>query len=807
MSSKLPNIKWQEYSNLNKELPVPDNTTNAIHYVNAFPGSGKTHRFVHDIAIPHILNISKTSSILVYAAPSMKLLREVELAIRDELVKLGILHPGQVCGDYLQKVSSEGQGLVANQLADILLGNKLGKDVRRAARYGTVVLCSHECIAKLSLDTPGRERVVLVYDEARACLQDSITSINISTELLEYLTEPQGNNILPLITTSGTHLESLSYWTWADYTNPLPTVDDIEAKVPTASKTVITKIVKILEYVRNASLDVYVSLKYNPKIKNSKPKYSAFCILNPRRMFQHYARVLVLSANFKSTQMYHFLHYYKGQINTDQETTMVNLTSAYIDIDRMYALANRLQKTKITYILDFGAKETLTKTQLNKGMVVYDNTISETEINKKWKKLNTGETYRQALSYRNQSRYGSMMASRKNRDAINAFFDSLNITLEDGTIAQGVGQVVPFMALHAAYLYKNFLSIHDLNWTTLPCAINKTYDTNKHNSIWKQEMLDDIYNLQPEDYLLPELPNEGPPLTELSLVSHGLNAYQSMHGAAFLGTMKYHPEEYSILKSLVPKYDSKVARTIDYMIQCLWRCSVRDINVDTPVLLIVTDKHLAFELQDSFRKLLPKRLRLGSLDIITPSELLEGYEPPMVITYSDPDSIDDTPKRRKEYWASSKGKRTAKLQDRWKKESGYGSLSVQISKAKKQGNTELVEQLVERRKKCITFAEWRLNQYTMVKLENRERQLEKVYTVLQPQLWDSLARTTRLGLLAALHHLGLTIEEVSNSYKRKDLKKDWPKVDKWTSDDPVAYILKVAKSQGVLYKQKRVNNA
>lgn len=682
--------------------PLEGDDGQIINYVNALPGAGKTWTFDHQIALPHVKH--KHNSLLVYAAPTSKLLQERERSLLD----LGISK------DKIMVILSEdlpAGTTVANAFRDAVIGRKGQKGMPN----GTIILCTHECVARIPTSMKGRDRIVLVYDEARACLQDNY-ALHLPEDVYQYLTEPQdhfaedGRKIVQQRMLSprsvyesptGNTSESVYIWQWNNPRIPLPRIERLQEFLPRGSRQ-RAKANGILDFLRNihsSSLDVYVSVTR----KKETNEYVISNVFSPSRMFKGYAKVLILSAFFESSQMYQFLAQ-SSQVD-DTVVHLQDVTTGHINKKRMTRLLKRMRKTRITYVYDLGDKKTLTKREMQQGVVMQKPLSKEQRKNAhaKWHELypSKPELYRTVFdAYRDLDG----RASRLTDGARARAYDFMaRLDSQFGII----GGVIPHMVDISIKLQQEFMARLKLPPETLPVGINPRYNSYKESEakIWDVERLGD-FNKRTKLYRKPK---DGDIITQLPITAHGLNAFKDYHSCAFLAAMKYSTREHRFMQRVLPEYNPSIDRTLDYALQLLWRCNVR-MPDDSPVLLIVTDRYLAETLQRRFRILAKSWLGKDDteiLPIVAPSRILKGYECPSILLYEYDDT--DSQKRRNEARKeSAKGKESAELKKRYlqtEEGAAYNRLTTSISYAKR--NNKDYAKLEKQRKQLMTFAQWK----------------------------------------------------------------------------------------------------
>lgn len=543
-----------------------------IFYVDALPGVGKSYTAIHSVAVPHVRN--KHNSILIYAVPTDRL----KFEIFKEMIAAGI-------DEKLiwQTSSRDGAGRVQDQFRQLVVGEN-GKP---GILNGSIILTTHECLARVPLDMRGRERCVVIYDEARACLQESYT-LTLPTDVREYLTKPRNH---PTSDGGNVHCSIMRGRKVFDYNDEKffvvswtnHRIDPPKDSASLVTKFSLTSAVEgqrlhdFMLSVRSSALDIYVSRA------SKKGTYVIRNVLSPVRMFRGYAKILILSAFFRTSQMYHFLI----NENLDGVDLAKNITQSFIDHDRVKALLRRLTNTYMTYVLDLEGR-TLSKSDLCNAIVL-SRQISDYRKKswcKRWYDLHAGSRERTFASMCREWANSGNQPRTVGHQEREKFFDFFQ-DLHDVYGLRG-GTVLSHMAWQASRLQRAFFDCFEMDSEPLLLGVNASLDARgyAHGAVWKDAGLDKLKNR----------------LEQLPIAAHGLNAYQHCHSCAFLASMKYNLAEANLLRAISHgAYEPDVDRTLDYALQLLWRCNVR---VDSPnkVLLIVSDRDLAKQLQRRFRE-------------------------------------------------------------------------------------------------------------------------------------------------------------------------------------------------------------
>ncbi|KWB16523.1 hypothetical protein WL32_28340 [Burkholderia cepacia] len=681
-----------------------------ICYVNALPGAGKTHTFVHHVAVPHVVN--GANSVLVYAAPTDRLIDQTEKNLIAVLKERGIDARKRIIRISSRTASAYGSR-VAQDFLTALTGSA-ATDERAAypaVPDGSIILCTHECIARLPRALIMRralDRVVLVYDEARACLQDNY-SLKLPEALYSHLTETKVHATkdgkryrCALITSTAASAETsraaLGLWQWTHKGVRVPTIEELRELMPNVRHDRVTRAHAFLQNVADSALDVYVSIKQQKKTN----EYIAYNVFSPANMFEGFNRVLILSAFFESSQMYHFLN--ESSPTREVTFSLHDVTDEYINADRMRELIRRLHNVYLVPLLA-DQKRSLSKTTLNESIAV-DGKLTADQLyllNLKWSKAHGKGVRNYHAAYREWQGLNEERAATIH-DTAQAEPHKILTKLEKVRPIQGT--LIQSLVKRAVQVQRAFFREHGIEPEPLLIGVNANYanynqeesKARKTEPVWERESLDQF----------------GERIQQLPIVAHGLNSYIDSHSCAFLASMKYNAQQTELLRAVVGGYDPDRDRTLDYALQLLWRCNVRHVDgtEPEPVVLMLTDNVIAQQLHDRFNEL--ARTYLGEkCKSVLPirsahSLLLKKYKELTVVQWAsnDKEKIKKKNARQKE---TSRGKINLSVGAAYRQtEAGRKrkSLSTLISRHAKTNPARAAELRAER-DKLMTESQWK----------------------------------------------------------------------------------------------------
>lgn len=368
------------------------NTKDILHYIDAGPGSGKTHHArsemtkdlssVHFMVVPtHLLADQIVVELLVKektgglkpvskdrvfkigaAVKSSPNLRGINL--QDVPFSPYIDAYGEAYTDaYATEESTDDDDRLPSDEADVFSekDKALVKSVTIHPQYrstiaetivdlvadrercplGTIVVMTHEAFLRLPPELPRRSRIRVFFDEARKFIMQVTSSVKIvgarDTAALEHFLTTHRDREFATKIKKKVKIASAG--------NPefiLIRLDRTEqpgqiAKALTSSNVNRGKehiaLMEILKVAQDRMMDVYVSLKdTSDKVRNIR-MFEVHKVAVPSRVFCGYRSVLLMSANFTASQMFHLL-------NNAPQVTLVPLFSVNKELRRI--MANRI---------------------------------------------------------------------------------------------------------------------------------------------------------------------------------------------------------------------------------------------------------------------------------------------------------------------------------------------------------------------------------------------------------------------------------------------------------------------------------
>lgn len=610
-----------------------------IHYVNSIPGAGKTFA-AERVAIYTLKNRETVNYMLVYVAPTHVLLHQ----FMDNLAE--VISP-KVLAKHTRIIKGDQPGTtVQQQFYGYVNGYSDSVIDIKQMKNGSIVLMTHEAFRKVPLRMQGKQRLSIIFDEARQCLQSSM-SLTLPEKVLEYF---RLNYIVEHEQVAKDSKLSLRRWSWVGQKFNENKILNLWGPYP---KKFYRQFMHLVSELRNSSHHVWVNLVENPALEPGH-EVTVHVLLSPSQLFFGYGRVLILSAFFEYSQMYHLLKRQEVSTKTradrielkrkipEERIQLFNVTSQLIDEKRAQQINKvRLSKTTITYVLK---DESLSKYHLNTGIVVaYTEKKNLSAMSKKYAAMFTGRVlhYKAFINKVNRSSEDTLVSVRSSAH------DKLKLIK---SMKPSKYSVVQYLAKASVQIQRAWLEEKGKKDEPLLMCINAKDKRGSFDSLWVQENLDKVLGSQ---------------VVEVPVINHGMNKWSKYNTAAFLATLKLSKEESKFMEILLPEYQASLDTTVDKCIQFIFRSSLRNPKSTKSTLVIVSDEQLATQVRD----VLNNHMRL-----LPPEEIVEDWKYKSIAVARMPEDPEKRAKRQK----------ARNIETRKKANYGeYNKLSVKISRLKK----------------------------------------------------------------------------------------------------------------------------
>lgn len=310
-----------------------------VHYLDAYPGVGKT-------AIAVDLMIRSIDKVCIYVAPRHVLLEEVYKRLYERAKQL--LAKGRITQKAYDAFVKEGKGcrlvIHINEKKAAEAGRTVGQyleDRVNLSRPGDIVLCTHENFVRNGNFDYDYSKLLVVFDEARKMVlerRDQRIAVTDRQKVALFRAfEPYRHPIF-----LRDDQDRKKYSGFSRYSAPKSKQKSIlteardmlydmsmdeEHGVDTSPSSAFQALVSDM---CNPRLDVYLRLplklddllreepKFDEKLKGITKKQSVFQVVSPAKMFERFGFVLVMSAYFRHSQIYHLLKNY-DRIHPEQE--------------------------------------------------------------------------------------------------------------------------------------------------------------------------------------------------------------------------------------------------------------------------------------------------------------------------------------------------------------------------------------------------------------------------------------------------------------------------------------------------------
>lgn len=533
---------------------------NKIHFADVLPGTGKTHW-----ALKRILQvINDKSGVVVYAAPTMRLLDEMRNGIRKAL---GAEMSDAKAARHIVTVDSRDYkvaGVGVGRYLEGVLDGRVLSDRSLVAKIpdGSVVLCSHDAVLSLSRLTSRKDKTDLIFDEARKC---TLADVSITLperfvdEVLEEFTyvvpipDSLFSKVMPFESNfeSSARLKSL--------------LDGLPRKYKLASE----KLVNTLAKATRANNELY--LKRRPKsvtVNYNTDTLTLQLISVPHVALSGWNSTTLLSAFFTCSQLYHILTMRTRQDKNNRPALeLIDISDEVINPKRHTLMQKRYEALSVTYVTDGKFNMSLLR---NGVLVSPDDTQQADRLAAALKRFNDNNK-KHGYKARTLRKLVFQAVIEKAADAVEAlkgcdFVEHINFT------------PLTYMAKVAHKLHSKWVQKQAA--TDLPLLVSTNVGTRIDNlpQYWVREIVPYFEKGQLE--LVP-------------FKCQGLNAYKKHDTLAFLATINARPVVVELFKALCPNYDANLDHTVEQAVQTSMRISVRDTTSSSKPLVIVPTKTLA----------------------------------------------------------------------------------------------------------------------------------------------------------------------------------------------------------------------
>jgi hypothetical protein len=616
-------------------------------FIDAMPGAGKTEYFVTRAV--RLLGQKKPDRSLIYVAPTILLLKEAldrihkHPAFKPEMAHkiTMVATPAKIssgrglpngCRSYEEAPSKVINFILG--LSDVYKSNT--EDSPPLVQLGDLILTTHETFVQVNHKDPTGgdfqhlRDCEVIFDEARHCVIDNKALRDISNEHLVTMSrafafhstafQPLTNNdpkawYVYRLTNAPSKSRMKELFGVINWSSIPKSVRDLRRDVATFSDSGRASVFVM------ANVDTHALMA--TATRNSR--LSAYTMLRPTSLFNHYKEVTLTSAFFKDSQMYHFLKEDGHAFKDLRGSKAPELAQIYVrDRKLRLALNKRLIVGTILKETQSRAQSTyrnnLTSNLLSNGMVIprhlteevlhpilVDPTMSVRDMiailsSKKTNPVVSNlEIQRILKRYAIPPLWALILEAAKIIDHAhqlgfitkpNAITDFDHLALLVLNVSKSVwgSSRVPYQSVVRALYTKGFLE------TTNDFAedFHTVYTDDEEKMLeltprfWSKQLSKHLFMKSPDvKFVIPK-----------SNRLHGINKYSKLNAFVHLAALNPTPQLIAFYKIILgPEYDIDQDHSIENLVQMLYRTSLRDVNAKSKVLMVVPYKAQAQLLQ------------------------------------------------------------------------------------------------------------------------------------------------------------------------------------------------------------------
>lgn len=625
-----------------------------VHYLDAYPGVGKT-------AIAVDLMIRSIDKVCIYVAPRHVLLEEVYKRLYERASQL--LAKGRITQEAYNDFVKEGKNrrLVVhiNEKKAAEAGRTVGQyleDRVNLSRPGDIVLCTHENFVRNGNFDYDYSKLLVVFDEARKMVlerRDQRIAVTDRQKVALFRAfEPYRHPIF-----LRDDQDRKKYSGFSRYSAPESDQNHIlrEARdmlydmnveetygVDTSPSSAFQALVSDM---CNPRLDVYLRLplklddllreepQFDEKLKGVTKKQSVFQVVSPAKMFERFGFVLVMSAYFRHSQIYHLLKNY-DRIHPEQNR-IFDLVPYKISAqhqarmdEKRELIESRFRSVRIYPLLSKDQKVSMTNLELSC-------IVPRDRLESMYQELEKNGIRRDQVAGILRGRIGnkgkgSVQKAKMIKSAASRAFgnplpedDEAHKTFRRQGFAHPVSgyfhlaqYVVYFITQKAdARKERNAIAgipLISMNKKHLEEMANEGMRIPSGESTRVRQMITEPPREELERELAKALTYQqrvvlsgrGPYDMPFNLVMPdplGLNIYRDRNFIAYLSARNPTPDVVSLFKVLIPEYSVDDDYAGDSAVQAVTRLSVRDQAASERVFIVVPDIGLARILQRKLR--------------------------------------------------------------------------------------------------------------------------------------------------------------------------------------------------------------
>lgn len=655
--------------------------TTHIQYIDAYPGTGKTHWAINRMAqflIEHITaviekrepDLDKHGQLFFYVAPTNNLIKEISASIKETVYNriFNQTNDENRALDFSERAANRVYILTLESLAhtqqpisrlltyagrayneNCKMMYECFKDQNGTSKYqfesnvepltereqsiyltsdmqyftGCVVFITQAafwsanfCESSSMKTFYNRSSTNIIIDEARSCNCDS-TEVSLSYDAYKYISS--------LSNSSSNDLNS-----YHKVDKSLFFEDEIRAKLSTMlSLDQFSKLYSFLNMYESASFFIKYNVK-NTKAKTAQHPIKASLVVMqvPYAALIGWKDITLMSAFFKQSQLYAVIKCAKNIEQIEYDFNLVNITPFALDEDRIKLLHKRFQNATLTWIFD--NYNNISKRVYNSGVVVRSDEFNAknvyAEISKNFEILKSKESaelktrniansaftsraeysaYEQSLHYVKYSTVKDFLLNCPSKQLVDNFVRNNPTAIPVSPIEVAIRRTIEYAR----------------EWTF---ANNALFKNNKSKKLFKSQAAQSIlinfnktlgfgFNSYNVFTKLPSKLREQ--FTPLTTDARGLNLYKQFSIIAVLSAFNLPPDikawfDQYCCETLVKDgkkvlhcwYDQYQDIALGQVIQTMMRCSLRDTTLDNKVLIILSTKKIAYNINAIFNK-------------------------------------------------------------------------------------------------------------------------------------------------------------------------------------------------------------
>lgn len=611
-------------------------------YVDAMPGAGKTEYFVNQAA--NLLAKESANYILVYVAPTVVLLRETyrrvaAKASAESMARVRVVaDPKKVVPlfkaldftplrDQPSTALNYLFGLITEQqYLDVKYASGFVHDLKEHAQLGTVIMTTHESFARVGrYDTTGQDfallqRMVVIFDEARKCVikprdlkipRDQWStlwrSIGVETVESEDPAWRRKNELEPITLAKGDRAQHLFKVTTVQ---PLSKIKENfgvkKAKMLPSEVRVLLEMYRDFAQSGRGSIYILANIQIHELYSQSHERISVQVVMRPTSLFDNYQHVILTSAFFTDSQMYHFLKRDGHELISmlDQPKLSPALKNIKSRSERLRKSATRRLHVATLIRSEFygvGKRpwENLSSYLMSRGMLLpiglateasghLDTTKSHDEVITELSRATGAQVSNDPKLDKRLREYAVpplWLLLYESARVIAAWRQKHKPSKPRSLLALNTRPNQRFWypnGVRYLFVVKQFL-VHGTMKLKVGYSNSDMYESEHQQDVdlvstkWEARLRAIMYDhIKTSMFTVPKSPS-----------LHGLNHYSDLTAFTHLAALNPNPTQARFYRMLIPDYNIDQDHSVENLVQTLYRTSLRNPKATEPVLMIV----------------------------------------------------------------------------------------------------------------------------------------------------------------------------------------------------------------------------